>query len=43
MLLLVYAVVGAPQAGWGSPRTLMSFAVAAALLGAFVRDRAAQP
>ena len=36
MLLLVYAVVGAPQAGWGSPRTLMSFAVAAALLGAFV-------
>ena len=36
MLLLVYAVVGAPQAGWGSPQTLISFAVAAALLGAFV-------
>src|SRR5262247_2394431 len=35
MLLLVYAVVGAPQAGWGSARTLISFAVAAALLGAF--------
>jgi EmrB/QacA subfamily drug resistance transporter len=35
MLLLVYAVVGAPQAGWASPRTLISFAGAAALLGAF--------
>ncbi len=36
MLLLVYAVVSAPQAGWTSPRTLISFAAAAALLGAFV-------
>ncbi len=36
MLLLVYAVVGAPQAGWGSPRTLISSAIAGALLGAFV-------
>jgi EmrB/QacA subfamily drug resistance transporter len=35
MLLLVYAVVGAPQAGWASARTLISFAAAAALLGAF--------
>ena len=35
MLLLVYAVVGAPQAGWASPRTLISFAGAAVLLGAF--------
>src|SRR5215468_10192629 len=34
MLLLVYAIVGAPQAGWASPRTLISFAGAAALLGA---------
>jgi MFS family permease len=36
MLLLVYAVVSAPQAGWGSARTLISFAGAVALLGAFV-------
>src|SRR5436190_12741510 len=33
MLLLVYAVVSAPQAGWASPRTLVSFAAAIALLG----------
>jgi MFS family permease len=36
MLLLVYAVVSAPQAGWGSARTLTCFAGAAALLAAFV-------
>jgi len=36
MLLLVYAVVSAPQAGWASPRTLVSFAAAIALLGTFV-------
>jgi EmrB/QacA subfamily drug resistance transporter len=36
MLLLVYALVSAPQAGWASPRTLVSFAAALALLGAFV-------
>src|SRR5437867_3396343 len=36
MLLLVYAVVSAPQAGWASPRTLGSFVAAIALLGAFV-------
>jgi EmrB/QacA subfamily drug resistance transporter len=36
MLLLVYAVVSAPQAGWASPRTLGSFAAAIALLGAFL-------
>jgi predicted MFS family arabinose efflux permease len=36
MLLLVYAVVSAPQAGWASPRTLVSFATAIALLGAFL-------
>ena len=35
MLLLVYAVVGAPQAGWASARTLGSFAAVAVLLGAF--------
>ena len=36
MLLLVYAVTGAPQDGWASARTLLAFAAAAALLGAFV-------
>jgi len=36
MLLLVYAVVSAPQAGWASPRTLVSFAAAIALLGTFI-------
>ena len=35
MLLLVWAVVGAPQAGWASARTLGSFAGAAVLLAAF--------
>src|SRR5262249_24870656 len=30
------AVVSAPQAGWASPRTLVSFAAAIALLGTFV-------
>ena len=49
MLLLVYAVTGAPQDGWASARTLLSFAGAAALLGAFVlierrsRDPAGPP
>jgi MFS family permease len=36
MLLLVYAVVSAPQAGWASPRTLVSFAAVIALLGGFL-------
>jgi predicted MFS family arabinose efflux permease len=36
MLVLVYAVVGAPHAGWASVRTIGLFAVAAALLSAFV-------
>jgi EmrB/QacA subfamily drug resistance transporter len=36
LLLLVYSVVSAPQAGWASARTLVSFVVAAALLVAFV-------
>lgn len=35
-LLLVFAVVEAPHAGWASPRTLISFVVAAALLVGFV-------
>jgi len=36
MLLLVYAVVSAPEAGWASARTLMAFGGAVALLVAFV-------
>ena len=35
MLLLVYTVVQAQQAGWGSPRTIGSFAGVAVLLSAF--------
>jgi len=36
MLLLVYTVVEAPNAGWGSARTLGSFAAAAAIMTGFV-------
>src|SRR5262245_60425007 len=36
MLLLVYTVVEAPDAGWGSARTLGSFAAVGLILGAFV-------
>jgi EmrB/QacA subfamily drug resistance transporter len=36
MLLLVFTVVEAPDAGWGSLRTLASFAGAAAILATFV-------
>ncbi|MFH8368299.1 MFS transporter [Streptomyces sp. NPDC018031] len=36
MLLLVYTVVEAPEAGWAAPSTLIQFALAAALLIAFV-------
>jgi MFS family permease len=45
MLLLVFTVVEAPQAGWGSARTLGSLAGAGALLAAFVviERRAAAP
>jgi MFS family permease len=45
MLLLVYAVVGAPQAGWASARTLGSFVAVAVLLGTFVviEQRSADP
>jgi EmrB/QacA subfamily drug resistance transporter len=45
MLLLVFTVVEAPDAGWGSARTLASFAGIAAILAAFVtiERRRAQP
>ncbi len=36
MLLLVYTVVAAPEAGWGSARTIGSFVLVAALFAAFV-------
>ncbi|WP_369963814.1 MFS transporter [Leifsonia sp. EB34] len=36
MLLLVYTVVSAPGAGWGSAQTVLGFVVAAVLLAAFV-------
>jgi MFS family permease len=36
MLLLVRSIVEAPDNGWGAPETLGGFALAAALLGAFV-------
>jgi EmrB/QacA subfamily drug resistance transporter len=36
MLLLVFTVVEAPDAGWGSARTLVSFALTGAILAAFV-------
>ena len=36
MLLLVYTVVSAPDAGWASARTVGSFVLVAALLGTFL-------
>jgi EmrB/QacA subfamily drug resistance transporter len=45
LALLMYTLVEAPSAGWGSPRTVALFAVAAALLVAFVaiERRAREP
>jgi MFS family permease len=45
MLLLVYTVVAAQQAGWGSARTIGSFAAVVAALAAFVviERRSADP
>jgi predicted MFS family arabinose efflux permease len=45
MLMLVRTVVEAPQKGWGSVTTIVSFALAAALLATFVaiEKRVAQP
>jgi MFS family permease len=43
MLLLVYTLVDAPNAGWASARTLLSFAGAAVLLTAFIaREQTAE-
>lgn len=45
MMLTVYTVVSAPERGWTDPLTLASFALAAALLAAFVvtENRIAHP
>jgi MFS family permease len=45
LLVSVFGLVGAPQAGWGSARTLGAFVAATALLFAFVatEKRAAEP
>lgn len=37
MTLLVFTIIEAPDYGWGSPRILAGFAVAAVLLAAFIR------
>ncbi|MCQ4205999.1 MULTISPECIES: MFS transporter [Streptomyces] len=43
MLLLVFTVVQAPEAGWGSARTLLSFLAVAVLLVVFVRIERRSP
>jgi EmrB/QacA subfamily drug resistance transporter len=45
MLLLVYTVVEAPEIGWAQPRTLLQFALTAALFAAFavIERRSAHP
>ncbi len=43
MLLLIYALVGAPAAGWSSARTIGALAGAAALLAAFIVNELRHP
>ena len=43
LVLLVYALVEAPDAGWGSPRTILVFAAAAALLSTFAMIESRHP
>lgn len=45
MLLVVFTVVEAPEAGWAAPRTLIQSVIAAALLAAFllIETRSAHP
>jgi EmrB/QacA subfamily drug resistance transporter len=43
MLLLVFTLVEAPEAGWGSARTLGSFAAAAVILAGFVAHERRTP
>ena len=42
MLLLVYALVKAPDVGWGTTRTIAELAGAGAMLAAFVVERIAR-
>jgi EmrB/QacA subfamily drug resistance transporter len=43
MLLLVYTIVEAPDAGWGEPRTIAGLAGAAAILTAFTVNELRRP
>src|ERR671915_286486 len=43
LVLLVYALVEAPEAGWGSPQTIVLFAGAAALLAIFAAIESRHP
>ena len=43
LVLLVYAVVEAPDVGWGSPQTILLFAGSAALLAAFALIESRHP
>jgi EmrB/QacA subfamily drug resistance transporter len=43
MLLLVYALVKAPDVGWGATRTVAELAASAVLLGAFVANELRAP
>ncbi|MET9972776.1 MFS transporter, partial [Streptomyces sp. NPDC006356] len=43
MLLLVFTVVEAPEVGWGSARTILSFVAVVVLLTAFVRVERRSP
>jgi EmrB/QacA subfamily drug resistance transporter len=42
MLLLIYAIIKAPEVGWGKPRTIGALAGAAGLLGVFAVNEACQ-
>ena len=43
LVLLVYAVVEAPNTGWGAPQTILELAGSVALLGAFVLIESRHP
>jgi EmrB/QacA subfamily drug resistance transporter len=43
MLLLIYAIINAPNVGWGKTRTIAELAGAAALFAAFAVNEARQP
>jgi EmrB/QacA subfamily drug resistance transporter len=43
MLLLIYAIIRAPDVGWGATRTIAEFVGAAVLLAAFALNESRQP